>query len=304
MTTRNTHSHRSIAASLVGLSLAGALSFAATEASAANYTLWIHGRSPGSNYNKVTHQDFSYWGPSTTAAGVNKRAANWDGKSSISSTNGGIRNALDCYCTGANFCYIAAHSAGNLQIGYALAMYGGSSRSKKNATPNASGVCGDTGGTQTGWNIKWVDVASGAGGGSELANVGGVFTGNALDIDLRPGNARAMYNHNATGGKTFYMFAGAKGTLYSGTLPGQDDEAVSYHTTGGVSATGSFCNAGDLFCSGTLTTGTGATSNGVAKWTNHNVMLVDTTETYNHYANGSWSGIIAPVRTDIVNYAK
>ena len=38
-----------------------------------------------------------------------------------------------------------------------------------------------------------------------------------------------MYDHNQTRGKIFYMFAGAKGTLYSGILPGQDDEAIAYH---------------------------------------------------------------------------
>jgi len=303
MTTRNSRSNRSVAASILGLSIAGAISFAATEASATNYTLWIHGRSPGNTYNKVTYQDFAYWGPSSTAAGVNKRAVNWDGGSTISASNGGIRNALDCYCTGSNWCYIAAHSAGDLQIGYALALYGTSSRSVRNATPNSSGVCGTTGTTQTGWNIKWVNVASGAGGGSELANVGQVFTGNGIDTDLKTGNARALYNHNATQGKWFYMFAGAKGTLYSGTLPGQDDEAVSYHSTGGVSATGGFCNPGDWFCDGSLSTGTSGTSNGKALWSFHSVDIRDDSEGYNHYSSGTWSGIIAPVRSDIVAYA-
>ena len=67
---------------------------------------------------------------------------------------------------------------------------------------------------------------------------------------------RSLYNHNTTQGKIFYMFAGSKGTAYSGVLPGQDDEAVAYHSTGGVSQAGSFCNPGDWFCDGTLNTGT------------------------------------------------
>lgn len=295
---------RFLIASFLGLAMGAAVTLGTTEASATNYTLWIHGRSPGNAYNKVTHQDFAYWGPSSTAAGINKRAVNWNGSGSISSTNGGIRDALDCYCTGANSCYIAVHSAGNLQIGYALALYGSSSRLKKNATPKSSGVCGNVDGTtQTGWNIKWVDVASGAGGGSELANIGSVFTGSAIDNDLKTGNARALYNHNLTAGRLFYMFAGSKGTLYSGTLPGQDDEAVAYHTTGGVASTGSFCNPGDLFCNGTLNLGTSATSNGKALWTNHRVMLRDDGEAYNHYSNGTWSGIVSKVRADVVAYA-
>jgi len=305
MTTRKFHANRSFAASLVGMSICAAVSFGTMEARATNYTLWIHGRSPGNTFNKTTYTDFSYWGPSSTAAGVNKKAVNWDGQSSISSQNGKIRDALDCYCTGGNWCYVAAHSAGDMQIGYALALYGTSARSKKNAIPNSSGVCGNTDGTtQTGWNIKWVDVASGAGGGSELANVGQVFTGNAIDTDLKTGNARALYNHNATASAWFYMFAGASGTLYSGTLPGQDDEAVAYHSTGGVSVTGSFCNPGDWFCDGSLSTGTSPTSNGKALWTNHTVELRDDSEAYNHYSGGNWAGNVSTVRSDVVTYAQ
>lgn len=296
--------HRSLVASLLGLGVCAAVTLGTSQASATNYTLWIHGRSPGNTFNQVTYQDFSYWGPSSTAAGVNKRAVNWDGQSSISNSNGNIRNALDCYCTGANYCFIAAHSAGDMQIGYALAQYGTSARKIKNATPNSSGVCGDTtGSTQIGWNIKWIDIASGAGGGSELANVGQVFTGKPIDYDLKTTNARALYNHNTTQGRWLYRFAGAKGTLYSGILPGQDDEAVAYHSSGGVSATGSFCNPGDLFCDGSLSTGTSSTSNSKTLWSYTGVDLRDDSEAYNHYATGSWSGIIGPVRSDIVAYA-
>ncbi len=73
--------------------------------SATNYSLWINGR----NGSGVTgnYTDFTYWGPAATAAGVNKKAVNWDGASRIATSNGIIRNALDCYCTGQNWCYIA-----------------------------------------------------------------------------------------------------------------------------------------------------------------------------------------------------
>ena len=180
---------------------------------------------PAGNY-----ADFTYWGPAGTAAGVNKKAVNWDGYNSISNQNYLVRNALDCYCTGSNWCYIGAHSAGNLQVGYTLAMYGGSSRTITNASPNSSGVCGASGaGTQTGWNIKWVDIAGGAAGGSELADAGSWALSEPLVSDLKTSTSRAMYDHNQTRGKIFYMFAGAKGTLYSGILPGQDDEAIAYH---------------------------------------------------------------------------
>ncbi|WP_225410000.1 hypothetical protein [Stigmatella hybrida] len=275
------------------------------EASATNYTLWIHGRNDGKtqagNYN-----DFSYWGPSSAAAGANKKAVNWNGTQQIGGQNSRIRDALDCFCTGTNWCYIAAHSAGNLQIGYALSLYGGSARYKKNAVPNSSGVCGNTDGTtQTGWNIKWVRVASGAGGGSELADVGEWAMSEPLVKDLVTTTARTMYDHNATRSKVFHMYAGASGTFYAAILDGQDDEAVGYHSTGGVSGSsgGAYCNPGDWFCDGTLNTGTNACSNGKAKWSNHSVALRDDGEAYNHYANGNWAGIIGPVRADVARLA-
>ncbi len=127
-----------------------------------------------------------------------------------------------------------------------------------------------------------------------------------LTSDLKTSTARALYNHNSTQGKWFYMFAGASGTLYSGTLPGQDDEAVAYHSSGGLSATGSFCNPGDWFCDDSLYSGTtGSTKSGTAvpKWSNHYTDFIDTSESYNHYTSGSWAGIMSVVRQDMVNYA-
>jgi hypothetical protein len=276
----------------------------ATVAIAANYSLWINGRTGGGqlgNYN-----DFSYWGPASTNAGVNKKAVNWDGYNSISNQNYLVRNALDCFCTGNNWCYVAAHSAGNLQIGYSLAMFGGSSRTITNASPNSSGVCSASGaGSQTGWNIKFVDIAGGAGGGSELANAGDWAISEPLVSDLKTSTARALYDHNQTRGKIFYMFAGAKGTFYSALLPGQDDEAIAYHSSGGVSGSSGagFCNPGNWFCND-LTLGTAVNEGGRAKWTNHNVKFRDNNESYNHYANGNWSGIISRAVADMVTNAQ
>ena len=288
---------------LLSTAIIAATALVGAEASATNYSLWIHGRNGGST-QRGNYADFSYWGPSGSAAGVNKQAVNWLGTQRISVENYRIRDALDCFCTGANWCYIASHSAGNLQIGYALSMYGGSARYKKNAVPNSTGVCGNSDGTtQVGWNIKWVDVASGAGGGSELANMGDWATSEPLTSDLVTGTARAMYNHNTTRSKWFYMFAGAKGTAYSGVLPGQDDEAVAYHSTGGVSGTGGFCNPGDWFCDGTLNTGTAATSNGKALWSYHTVAFRDDGENHDHYQNGNWENIVGVVRADVAAYA-
>lgn len=274
---------------------------------AENYSLWIHGRNTSQSTQPGNYNHFVYWGPSSTPAGVNKKAVNWDGVGRISTTNAGIRNALDCFCTGQNWCYIAVHSAGNLQIGYALSLYGGTTRNVKNASPNSSGVCGNAGGTQTGWNIKWVDVASGAAGGSELANVGEWAASDPLTSDLKTSAARSLYNHNQTRGATFYMFAGAKGTFYSGILDGQDDEAVAYHTTGGLSATGGFCNPGDWFCDDTLELGTGSSFKGstqVPKWSNHYTIFRDDNESFDHYTDGNWQGIVSQARVDMVNFAR
>jgi hypothetical protein len=276
------------------------------EASATKYSLWIHGRNSSQSTQPGNYQDFSYWGPASASAGVNKRAVNWDGVSRISNSNYRIRDALDCFCTGANFCYVAAHSAGDPQIGYALAMYGGSTRSIKNASPASNGVCGNAGGTQAGWNIYWVDIASGGGGGSELADIGSWAVSDPLTSDLKTATMRALYNHNTTRSKWFYMFAGAKGTLYSGFLPGQDDEALAYHSTGGLSSTGSFCNPGDWFCDDSLQMGTGGSYKGstlIPKWSYHTAYLRDDSEQYNHYAAGNWAGIVGPVRQDMVTYA-
>ena len=171
-------------------------------ASATNYTLWINGRNGGGTIGN--YDSFTYWGPASTAAGVNKKAVNWDGYNSIASQNYRIRYALDCFCTGNNWCYIATHSAGDLMLGYVLANYGGSARMKKNAAPNSSGICGNSDGTsQTGWNIKWVRAAAGAAGGSELADYGSWAVSDPLTQDLKTTTARAMYNHNVTRGIWF-----------------------------------------------------------------------------------------------------
>jgi hypothetical protein len=276
----------------------------ATAALATNYSLWINGRTGGGVLGN--YADFSYWGPSSTEAGVNKKSVNWDGRSHISDQNYLVRNALDCHCTGTNWCYVAAHSAGDLMIGYTLSMYGGSTRYKKTAVAGADGVCSNSdGSTQTGWNIKWVDVAAGAGGGSELADAGDWAVSEPLVSDLKTSTARALYDHNNTRAAWFYMYAGAKGTLYSFVLPGQDDEVVAYHSSGGVSGSsgGSYCNPGDWLCND-LTLGTAANQGGRAKWSNHSVVFRDDAEAYNHYTNNAWGGVVSKVRADMVANAR
>jgi len=287
---------------LIKLSLVS-LTAVSSLASAANYTLWVNGRTGGGVIGD--YGSFAYWGPAGTAAGVNKKAVNWDGYNSIATQSDKVRNALDCFCTGSNWCYVATHSAGDLMLGYTLANYGGSSRMKKNAVAGSGGVCGNAdGSSQTGWNIKWVRAASGAAGGTELADAGSWALTEPLVKDLKTATARAMYDHNNTRNIWFYMYAGSKGTAYSGILPGQDDEVVAYHSTGGVSGSsgGSYCNPSDWWCND-LTLGTAANEGGRAKWSYHSVAFRDDAEAYNHYASGNWQGIVGVVRNAMVNSA-
>jgi hypothetical protein len=268
--------------------------------SATNYSLWIHGRNGGGVVGNDL--DFTYWGPDSVAAGVNKRSINWDGYNKISVSNGRIRDALDCYCTGSNWCYIAAHSAGDNHIGYALALYGGSQREVKDAAPNSAGTCTGSGATQTGWNIKWVAVAGGSGGGTELANLGSWVVSDPLTADLKTNTARGMYNHNQTHGTWFYMFAGARGTSYSSVLPGQDDEVVAYHSAGGVSRSGSYCNPADWFCN-YLSLGSGPNEGGSTKWSYRYVMFRDDRQELDHYTRRNWQGVVSRMRQDMETFA-
>ena len=55
-----------------------------SEASATNYSLWIHGRSPSFTTAKGNYTSWPYWGSSATAGGVNKKAVNWGGEDATS----------------------------------------------------------------------------------------------------------------------------------------------------------------------------------------------------------------------------
>lgn len=271
-----------------------------------HYTLWIHGRTSSSSTRVGDYDDFSYWGPAEADAGANKRAVNWDGRSRIADSNEAIRRALDCFCTGESWCVIAAHSAGDAQIGYALDLFGNTAREVTDAAPDASGRCGGTGETQIGWNIRWVTVAGGAAGGTELADLGYWAVSDPLTSDLRTGVARSMYDHGETRGAWFYMFAGARGTAYSGVLAGQDDEVIAYHSSGGMSAVGSFCNPGDWYCDGPLEMDEAPSRKGkgwVDKWANHTTAFRDDGESYDHYTRGDWSGIVSVAARDTADYS-
>ena len=279
---------------------------AAPSAQATNYTLWIHGKNGGGT-QAGNYADFSNWGPSSTAAGVNKKAVNWDGRQKISGQNSRVRDALDCFCTGTNWCYIAVHSAGDLQIGYALALYGGTARYKKNATPNSSGVCGNTDGTtQTGWNIRWVNVASGAGGGSELADNGEWATSDAIVGDLVTTTARSHVQpqRHALGVVLHVRWRQGHALLGHPPGPGRRGGLLPLHGRRRGQRGRLVLQPVRLVLQWTLTTGSGACEGNHAKWSYHTVSLRDDGENYSHGANGNWEGIVSTVRADVVTYAK
>ncbi len=103
----------------------------------------------------------------------------------------------------------------------------------------------------------------------------------------------------------FYVHAGASGTLYSFVLPGQDDEAIAYHSAGGISGSGggSYCNPSDWLCND-LTLGTAAAQGGRAKWSNHSVVTRDDGESLNHYTKGNWAGVVSRARADMAANAQ
>jgi hypothetical protein len=237
-------------------------------------TLYIHGRNPDG-----LPVGWSYW--ITQRPGVNAVPVNWVGSATIAQTNATIRNALDTYCTGNNWCYVACHSAGCAQIGYAIALYG------------------TTGGVDS-WNIYWIAAAGSAEGGSELATLGELIGGTVpLDADLEPSVMRQLYNHDSTNGVTHWMFAGsgysdaypqydANGTI----LPGDDDLAVAYHSSCGVNntaftGTSTWCNSTDLFCTGnSLVLGSHS-----YLWQDHVIQFLDTAGDYSHFLADSNEGI-------------
>ncbi len=303
------------------------ITLVARDAGATDFSLWIHGYSALRVTSAGSYSDYVYFGPAERPAGVNKRAISWGGQDNLTNTVAYVRRGLDCYCTGSNWCYLAAHSTGEMHVGYLLSLYGASARNVKIPdTGDATGTCQNASGspTQTGWNIRWIDVAGGGAGGSELAPIGHWVDKNTDDlvnlshpilVDLDPARARTLYDHNQTRGVMFYMFAGAKGSLHSLTLPGQDDQIVAYHSAGSVSGdVQGWCNPWDAFCYGVLTMGTAAADaywpySDRAKWSNHYVQFRDDSESYMHLPYSTlvgmqdWGELVALERQDMVNYA-
>jgi hypothetical protein len=115
-----------------------------------------------------------------------------------------------------------------------------------------------------------------------------------------------MYDHNVTAGVRFYMYTGANNT--AGTrriLPGDDDQAVAYHSAGGVAgSTGrQLCNAGAWRCP-TLSIGNLPNEDRSVKWTNHFVLFRDDAYKLDHYSSGTWQGVPGKVREGMAAISK
>ncbi len=238
-------------------------------------TLYVHGRDPDGQPS-----GWSYWN-GKSRPGINPVAVNWRGNERISDTNATIRVALDSYCSGNDWCYVACHSTGCAQVGYALDLYG-------------------TIGDSARWNIYWVAAAGSAEGGSEVASLKLFSLQVPLDEDLTPSAMRQLYDHDNSAGVTYWMFAGAG---YSDShpelsaetsliLPGSDDLVVAYHSACGVDNTAyeqtdAWCNTEDTLCTGNRID----TSANEQLWALHHIEFIDSQGEYSHFLADSNEGI-------------
>lgn len=233
-----------------GLVFAAALvAVSATELAAQNAVIFIHGRS-GSNHCGTSTTDVNnYWGNAKNiSTSLTRYFVGYDGStdprtwgSCRAQTN--LNTVLTNNCTGSKRCRIICHSAGCYATGYFLDKLSSNT-----------------------FNIDAVFASSSAAGGSELANLAFWATG-GMDAALKTGEARnsSLFNQNDNKGVSIHHLAGYKGDFYSAWyLPGEDDGAVSFHSTCGIAKTGSFskCTASARYTGHYIWTGTSASSYG------------------------------------------
>jgi hypothetical protein len=219
---------------ILGVTLA--VSSLAPSAHATNYSLWIHGRdtATGSGCTGGTPSGWSYWdGLPQESSGVNAIAVNYDGRNYVSVTNPTVVSALNTYCTGSNSCYVACHSTGCLQIGYAY------DHAYSSSNP---------------WHINWVMAAGSAAGGSELADDGYWAVSDCITTDLKTSNARSSYNHDKVGDLIAgYVYTSSGGDWAAATTAffpgggaggsGGNDSAVAFHSSAHYRSIGTYGTA-------------------------------------------------------------
>lgn len=195
-------------ASVLSLFASGVIASAPNLALGADYFIQVGG---------VCSQDFLIGkgnGRLANFPGVTSVNAQVDQRNSMSTATAELRNILDAYCTGDDWCYVYAYSNGGATISRTLSIY------------------------STDWNIYWVMVSGSNEGGSELSYTrwaAEIFLGCNLAGHIAPSDHRSNWNHDDTNGNTIYTVSGKDGWWYSTwLLPGEDDGAVAFHSSAGL----------------------------------------------------------------------
>lgn len=200
--------------------LVGASTFVAAEAEAANYIVYVHGRS-----------QTTWTGTQYGMSGWSKVSLNYNATTAtLAQANSTVRSKLATYCSGANSCIIVAYSNGMHQVAYTQANY-------PEAISNALYI--QSGGAAYGGS----DLLDGFTG--DLGEIFGAVYDGGVDDALHVSAARNAYNHNLTAGKVTYMVGGNTNAYNwiwyptAGFLPGDDDGVVSFHSAFGCVNSGS-----------------------------------------------------------------
>ena len=217
-----------------------ALFAGASTIEATTYRLFVHGRSSTNHCNSITSTGsgtvdvggyWSGWGYVPNVSNV--RYVGFHGEESggaYSWSNCGAQSqlykALNTFCTGSNDCEIYTHSTGGLVV---------------------SAFFGKYPFTSSWYNIRRVQLMANASGGSELADaaidllgwMGWSNYGGELDHSVSVSGARNGFDHNQSGGLTYYTTSGEgkdSETLYLtwAILPGIDDGVVANHSLCGI----------------------------------------------------------------------
>lgn len=216
---------KTVLSAFAGLFLMG---FSVSELVAVEKTIFVHGRSDKNHCGTSTTDVNDYWKSDKNLATSYQRIfVGYDGKSDPREwgscrAQSNLWTVLYNNCRAPNNCKIICHSAGCYAVDYFFSTY-------PSVTSSSS------------YNIKinWVMDVAAATGGSELANMA-FWEGNGMVYALKTGNARA-FNHNVTGGIGMWHLGGYNGWWYTAAfLPGEDDGAVSYHSSCGKNSTGNY----------------------------------------------------------------
>ena len=203
-----------------------------------NITIFVHGKSSNNFCNPDDTKDLvigsttNYWGTMANTVSGKKFFVGYDGTSDPRNYGSCraqtvLSSVLATRCKGADTCKIVCHSAGCYASEFWLSNIGSATDSS------------------LGYKITGVTALAAASGGSELASalnaISFGYAGNAMDQALRVTNARSSFNHNLTGGLNVAHVPGYKGMIgASAILPGEDDFAVAYHSTCGMSEAAGF----------------------------------------------------------------